>query len=61
MGKNLIPLVSFRCDNEMKAKLEYIANKNTRTRNEEMIHIIKKHIAEYEAEHGEIEIKKGNE
>lgn len=54
MGKNLEPQYSFRCDAITIKKLEYIANKNTRNRNQEMKHIIKNHIAQYEKENGPI-------
>lgn len=57
MGKNLEPQFAFRCDKKTIQKLEYIAEENTRTRNQEMKHIIKKYINEYEAEHGEIQIE----
>ncbi len=57
MGKNLEPQFAFRCDKITIQKLEHIAQKNTRTRNQEMKHIIKKYINQYEAEHGEIQIK----
>lgn len=57
MGKNLETQYSFRCDKDTIKKLEFIANQNTRTRNQEMKHIIKKHIDEYEKIHGEIQLK----
>lgn len=57
MGKNLEPQYAFRCDKTTIKKLEYIAVKNTRTRNQEMKHILKQYIEEYEAEHGEIKIE----
>lgn len=57
MGKNLEPQIAFRCDKEMIKKLEYIADKNTRTRNQEMKHIIKQYVELYEKEHGPIEIE----
>ena len=57
MGKNLEPQYAFRCDETTIKKLEYIAKKNTRTRNQEMKHIIKTYIQEYENKHGEIIIE----
>lgn len=54
MGKNLENQYAFRCDKETIKKLEFIADQHTRTRNQEMKHIIKKYIDEYEKEHGEI-------
>ncbi|MGI5947500.1 MAG: hypothetical protein ACOX8K_08855 [Lachnospiraceae bacterium] len=56
MGKNLENQYAFRCDKETIKKLEFIADQHTRTRNQEMKHIIKKYIDEYEKEHGEITI-----
>jgi predicted DNA-binding protein len=57
MGKNLEPQYAFRCDEETIKKLEYIAQQNTRTRNQEMKHVIKTYVAKYEQEHGEIQIE----
>lgn len=54
MGKNLEPQIAFRCDKKTITKLEAIAETHTRTRNQEMKHIIKQYIEAYEAEHGEI-------
>lgn len=54
MGKNLEPQYAFRCDSITIKKLEYIATQHTRTRNQEMKHIIKNHILQYEQEHGTI-------
>lgn len=61
MGKNLEPQIAFRCDRATIEKLEYIAKQNTRTRNQEMKHIIKQYIDKYEKEHGEIQIEKSTE
>ena len=57
MGKNLEPQYAFRCDETTIKKLEYIAKVNTRTRNQEMKHLIKSYIQEYENKHGEIVIE----
>lgn len=57
MGKNLETQYSFRCDRETIKKLEYLAKQNTRTRNQEMKHIIKEYIAEYEKKNGKIQIQ----
>lgn len=57
MGKNLEPQYAFRCDEITIKKLEYIAQRNTRTRNQEMKHLIKEYILKFEAENGEIQIK----
>ena len=57
MGRNLEPQYAFRCDEITIKKLEYIAKRNTRTRNQEMKHIIKEYINNYEAQNGTIEIE----
>lgn len=54
MGKNLEKQFAFRCDDNTIKKLEYIAQSHTRTRNQEMKHIIRQYINRYEMEHGEI-------
>lgn len=61
MGKNLEQQYAFRCDTETIKKLEYIAKINTRTRNQEMKHIIKQYIQTYEIQHGEIKIEEQHE
>lgn len=61
MGKNLEPQIAFRCDKTTIKKLEYIATENTRTRNEEMKHLIKQYIKAYEADHGEIIVEEEQE
>lgn len=57
MGKNLEPQIAFRCDKNTIAKLEIIAETHTRTRNQEMKHIIKQYIELYEKEFGTITIE----
>lgn len=57
MGKNLEKLYSFRCDDETIKKLEYIAKKNTRNRNQEIKHIVKEHIEKFETKYGSIKIE----
>lgn len=57
MGKNLEPQYAFRCDAKTIKKLEYIAKMNTRTRNQEMKHVIKQYIQTYEFQHGEIQVE----
>lgn len=55
MGKNLERLFSFRCDETTIKKINYIASYNERDRNKEIKYLIKKEIARFEKEHGEIE------
>lgn len=54
MGKNLQKLYSFRTDEIIIKKIEYIADINTRNRNQQIEHLLKECIAKYEAEHGEL-------
>lgn len=56
MGKNLKKLYSFRTDDIIIKKLNYIAEQNTRTRNQEIEMLIKNHIKKYELENGEIKL-----
>lgn len=57
MGKNKIKVTGIRIYGEdTLAKIDYIANINTRNRNQEINHALLKYIADYEAEHGEINI-----
>lgn len=57
MGKNLEKLYSFRCDEKTITKINYIAKEEDRTRNDQIKHLIKKCIRDYEKEHGEIKIE----
>lgn len=54
MGKNLQKLYSFRTDDSIIKKIEYIADSNTRNRNQQIEHLLKECIKEYEYEHGEL-------
>lgn len=57
MGKNLQKQFSFRTDDDLILKINYIAEHNTRTRNKEIEHVLKNHVSEFEKEHGELIIK----
>lgn len=57
MGKNLIPQWAFRAEKNIIDKLDYIAKFYQRNRNQQMIYLIKKEIARFENEHGEIKIE----
>ncbi len=48
------PVTSLRLDDDVKYKLQYIADNNFRTINAEVTKLILKLIADYEAEHGPI-------
>ena len=52
------PITTIRLDEDVRYKLQYIADDNFRTINAEVTRLILKYIAEYEAEHGEIKIQK---
>lgn len=54
MGKNLQKLYSFRTDDSIIKKIEYIADSNTRNRNQQIEHLLKECIKEYEYKHGEL-------
>jgi len=53
MASNL-PQFTYRTDRETLDKLKVISEYNFRTVNKEVDLLVKRHIAEYEAEHGEI-------
>ncbi|MGB8451485.1 MAG: hypothetical protein WCD89_04060 [Anaerocolumna sp.] len=54
MGKHLQKLYSFRADDDLMLKVNYIADINTRTRNKEIEHVLKTYVNEYESEHGQL-------
>ena len=54
--QNDLPRYTLRVSQEMLDKLGYIASYEGRTKNKELEQLIKKHIAEFEALHGPIQI-----
>ncbi len=50
------PITNIRMEPGLKEKITYIAKDNNRSMNQEIIFLIKKHVEEYESEHGEIQI-----
>ena len=50
-----------RLDDDVRYKLQYIADDNFRTVNAEVTRLIINHIADYEKEHGEIRVPKGED
>lgn len=54
-----LPQFSIRTEQEIFDKISYIAEKNERSANKEIIFLIKQRIKEYEAENGVIEMKEG--
>lgn len=58
MGLNKTKVTGFRIEDEkILEKLHVIAKNNCRTRNKEVEYALKKHVEEYEKEHGEIQIE----
>lgn len=55
MQKNL-KQITIRVDMQLFKKIEYIAKYDYRTKNKELIQIIRKYISDFEKEHGEIKI-----
>lgn len=53
-----LPKFSLRIDMQTLEKLRYIADNNFRTINKELEMLVKKHIEEYEKEHGPILLSK---
>ncbi len=50
------PMTVLRLDEDVRYKLQYIADDNFRTINAEVTRLILAHIAEYEREHGKIRL-----
>ena len=58
MGKNKIKVTGFRIPDEtILKKLDVIAKKHYRNRNQEVVKILTDHVKEYELEHGEIKVE----
>ena len=55
MASNL-PQFTYRTKREILDKLKVVSDNNFRTVNKEIDLLVKRHIAEYEAQHGEIEL-----
>ena len=55
--KDSLPRYTLRIPQELLDKLAYIAAYEGRTKNKEIEQLIKKRIAEFEATHGNIELK----
>lgn len=62
MGQNKIKVTGFRIFNEnILFKLDIIAKRNMRNRNQEVNYILNKYVETYEAEHGEIMLPTEND
>lgn len=57
MGKNLQKQYPFRTDDNIIKKIDYIAEQNTRNRNQQIEHLLKSCISDYEDKHGELIIE----
>lgn len=51
------PIVIIRTTEEIKKKIEYIAEDNNRSTSKEIEFLIKKHIKQYEEYNGEIKVQ----
>ena len=58
---NTKPKYTLRVEQLLLDKIAYIAEANSRSSNKEIEFIMKKHIAEYEKQYGEISISAQNE
>ena len=56
MSDNMVRC-TLRVDKELYKKFSYIADYNARSINKEMIHLMKRSIAKFEKEHGEIPVE----
>lgn len=50
------PVIAVRTNEELKAKLEYIAEQNSRSASGEIEMLIKEHVRQYEKYNGEINL-----
>ena len=57
MGKNLQKQYPFRTDETIIKKIDYIAELNTRNRNQQIEHLLKECINQYEAVNGKLIIE----
>ena len=55
-----LPRFTIRTEQDIIEKISYIAIQNDRSTTQEIVHLIKNEIKNYEQEHGEIEIPKEN-
>lgn len=56
MGKNLQKQFPFRTDEEIIKKIDFIANHNTRNRNQQIEHVLKQCIYDFEKLNGTLNI-----
>ncbi len=51
-----IPMRGLRMDDELYLKLKYLAKKDSRSYNQEAVHILKSYVEAYEAQNGVIAV-----
>ena len=54
MPSSNLPARGLRMPDDLYLKLKYIAKEETRSYNEQAVHILKQYVKNYEEEHGEI-------
>lgn len=52
------PVIAVRTTDDLKKKLEVIAEFNSRSSSKEIEFLIKKHVQQFEQTHGEIQVEK---
>ncbi len=53
-----LPQFNFRTEQETLNKIKYIAEKEDRSTSQEIVHLIKRRIEQYEKDNGEIHVEK---
>ncbi len=51
-----VPMRGLRMEDELYLKLKYLASKDSRSYNQEAVHILKSYVEKYETEHGTINV-----
>lgn len=51
-----IPMRGLRMPDELYLKIKYLAKKDSRSYNQEAVHILKSYVQDYEAKHGVIDV-----
>lgn len=51
-----VPMRGLRMEDELYLKLKYLAAKDSRSYNQEAVHILKTYVEQYEDKHGIIEV-----
>lgn len=53
---SLVPMRGLRMPDDLYEKLRYIAEKESRSYNQEAVFILRQYVEQYEAQHGEIPV-----